>query len=358
MCRDGLGGVVKRRLREDITNGKRDGKAVDIKTARGCYDHIDSTLGGEEWAKKHVGFKVTRFKCVWGTTDDFQRPTDKNRDEYHPLTGCRESRQFLAMRESVVCHRSFACWCCACLHSKVDSGLDSGKSMHGTVRFAVDQCASSSQDSRLWTELDVSKSTPAASAVTRASAQAKGKEIAGSAKVGEHVIAQTRTDDTDQFALGVFVDAGKGSPVIAQATKRGKLQTKFGSVFCNDGDVVLAVRWLVRDESDAERRTFYEPSDEDEAGRVIPVNSTELRHAGFALTVLEPSIRTACNAELLVESDVEDGGDVDGGDDWVDDDDESDEVVDDCVEEDSAYVHGRRLVLSVADEQTALDRCW
>ena len=37
-CRDGLGGVVKRRLREDITNGKRDGKTVDIKTARGCYD--------------------------------------------------------------------------------------------------------------------------------------------------------------------------------------------------------------------------------------------------------------------------------------------------------------------------------
>jgi hypothetical protein len=111
-------------------------------------------------------------------------------------------------------------------------------------------------------ELDVSRATAAASAVTRASAQAKGKEIAGSAKVGEHVIAQTRSDDTDQFALGVFVDAGKGSPVIAQATKRGKLQTKFGSVFCNDGDVVLAVRWLVRDESDAERRTFYEPSDE------------------------------------------------------------------------------------------------
>ena len=176
-------------------------------------------------------------------------------------------------------------------------------------------------------------------------------------QVGEHVIAQTRSDDTDQFALGVFVDAGKGSPVIAQATKRGKLQTKFGSVFCNDGDVVLAVRWLVRDESDAERRTFYEPSDEDEAGRVIPVNSTELRHAGFALTVLEPSIRTACNAEL--ESDVGDVGDVNGEDEWEDDDGESgDEVIDDRIEEDSAYVHGRRLVLSVADEQTALDRCW
>jgi hypothetical protein len=107
---------------------------------------------------------------------------------------------------------------------------------------------------RLWTELDVSKSTAAASAVTRASAQAKGKAIAGSEKLGEHGTAQTRSDDTDQFALGVFVDAGKGSPVITQATKHGKLQTKLGSVFCNDGDVVLAVRWLVRDESDAERR--------------------------------------------------------------------------------------------------------
>ena len=114
---------------------------------------------------------------------------------------------------------------------------------------------------------------------------------------------------------------------------------------------------IVRDESDAERRTFYEPSDEDEAGSVIPVNSTELRHAGFGLTVLEPSIRTACNAEL--ESDVEDGGDVNGEDEWEDDDGESgDEVIDDRIEEDSAYVHGRRLVLSVADEQTALGRCW
>ena len=35
-----------------------------------------------------------------------------------------------------------------------------------------------------------------------------------------------------------------------------------------------------------------------------------------------------------------------------------DEVIDDRIEEDSAYVHGRRLVLSVADEQTALGRCW
>ena len=54
-----------------------------------------------------------------------------------------------------------------------------------------------------------------------------------------------------------------------------------------------------------------------------------------------------------------DVGDVNGEDEWEDDDGESgDEVIDDRIEEDSAYVHGRRLVLSVADEQTALDRCW
>jgi hypothetical protein len=58
------------------------------------------------------------------------------------------------------------------------------------------------------------------------------------------------------------------------------------------------------------------------------------------------------------------GGDVDDGkDDWEDDDGESgDEVMDDRIDEDSAYVHGRRLPVvlseSVADELTALDRCW
>jgi hypothetical protein len=54
------------------------------------------------------------------------------------------------------------------------------------------------------------------------------------------------------------------------------------------------------------------------------------------------------------------GGDVDDGeDDWEDDDGESgDEVIDDRIDEDSAYMHGRRLpvVLSVADEQTALEQ--
>ena len=49
-----------------------------------------------------------------------------------------------------------------------------------------------------------------------------------------------------------------------------------------------------------------------------------------------------CNAEL--ESDVEDGGDMNGEDEWEDDDGES------------GYVHGRRLVLSVADEPTALEQ--
>ncbi len=60
-----------------------------------------------------------------------------------------------------------------CLHSLLKlnqtfvldfgEGPDGGKSLNGSVRFAVDQCASSSQDSRMWTELDVSKSTAAAS---------------------------------------------------------------------------------------------------------------------------------------------------------------------------------------------------
>ncbi len=89
---------------------------------------------------------------------------------------------------------------------------------------------------------------------------------------------------------------------------------------------------------------------------MIPVNSTKLKHAGFGLTVLELSISTACSCNAELESDVEDG-DVDGEDDWEDAD-ESDEVVDGRVEEGSPYVHGRRLVLSVADEQTALDRSW
>ncbi len=78
-------------------------------------------------------------------------------------------------------------------------------------------------------------------AATRSKAQAQGKQVAEAAVVGNYVIAQTRTDDTDQFAVGIFVDTCDKTPIVKITAA---------------GDYVLAVRWLVRDESDAERRTF------------------------------------------------------------------------------------------------------
>ena len=330
--------MVKRRLREDITNGIRAGEAVDIKTARHCYEHIVKTLGNEDWAQKHKSFKVSRFHCLWGTTADFGRPAAK--EKFEPLTGCRESRQLKAMCDDVIGHRSFACWCHACGQSKAGHGICSGSvACSGSVLYTVGGCTS--KESRQWTEVGVSALTASRVAVTRSKAQAQGKQIAEAAVVGKYVIAQTRTDDTDQFAVGIFVDTGDKTPIVKITAA---------------GDYVLAVRWLVRDESDAERRTFYDADpDSEEPENVIEVISTELRHANFDMQAAPARFSEACNAKVPEDAAI--GGDSDEEDD-VDSDSEEDEEGEECAQDDTDYVHGRRLVLSVKDEQIALDWCW
>ena len=66
----------------------------------------------------------------------------------------------------------------------------------------------------------------------------------------------------------------------------------------------------------------------------------------------------ACNAKVPEDAAI--GGDSDEEDD-VDSDSEEDEEGEEgeeCAQDDTDYVHGRRLVLSVKDEQIALDWCW
>jgi hypothetical protein len=178
-------------------------------------------------------------------------------------------------------------------------------------------------------------------AATRSKAQAQGKQVAEAAVVGKYVIAQTRTDDTDQFAVGIFVDTGDKTPIVKITAA---------------GDYVLAVRWLVRDESDAERRTFYDVDpDSEEPENVIEVISTELRHANFDMQAAPARFSEACNAKVPEDAAI--GGDSDEEDD-VDSDSDEDEEGEECAQDDTDYVHGRRLVLTVKDEQIALDWCW
>ena len=62
----------------------------------------------------------------------------------------------------------------------------------------------------------------------------------------------------------------------------------------------------------------------------------------------------ACNAKVPEDAAI----DGDSDEDEVDSDSEEDDEGEECAEDDNDYVHGRRLVLSVKDEQTALDWCW
>lgn len=97
------------------------------------------------------------------------------------------------------------------------------------------------------------------------------------ARVGQFVAAQTRSDRDDQYAVGVFVDAGNRTPVI-KVTKASEV---IDGITYYKGDYVLKVRWFKRDlVADGERRTFI---DDPAEPLVRHVCSTELRMADFLM---------------------------------------------------------------------------
>lgn len=81
--------------------------------------------------------------------------------------------------------------------------------------------------------------------------------------------------------------------IVAEAKKNGKLH----GVGCHPGEVLLAVRWYERDESDNERRTFHLGD-----GPVEVFNSADLRLSKFNLEKLrmpQPAVQKRGSARLV-----------------------------------------------------------
>jgi len=147
---DGLGGVIKRRLREDITNG-----TAKIAVPWDCYNHVVRTMDTPIWRANHSHLKVSEFRFHWATTDKFGRPDKGLEYEYTPLTGGHTTRQFVAVRNDVVGMRPFACWCGAC---RDFSPANSSGSIDGnTVKHCIGNCTAADPESRQFLELLVQR---------------------------------------------------------------------------------------------------------------------------------------------------------------------------------------------------------
>ena len=136
--------------------------------------------------------------------------------------------------------------------------MDSWAIANKRVYYSISKCAS---EWRKWMEVNVSRSDTAGIAARRRNVQIQAQDVAKKSKPGWFVIVQTRTDTTDRYALGVFVDAGYGSPIrktIRNASERIEGSDKRFS----RGDVAVALRFFVRKEGDGERRTFTDTLEE------------------------------------------------------------------------------------------------
>jgi hypothetical protein len=157
---------------------------------------------------------------MWSSTEEIGRP--KRLFEYAPLKGCHKDRQFMAFRHEVVAARPYACWCDACCKMVgPGNGMDSGCKDGSKVLFSVPGCvglASAEPMWAKWKEVPVHRVDSAGVGAYRKAAQAAGLEVAKKAEVDQYVAAQTHDDHEDQYAIGVFVDAGDGTPIVKRIT--------------------------------------------------------------------------------------------------------------------------------------------
>lgn len=266
---DGIGAVIKRQLRSDICDGTVSTRVQDgiIRTAYDCFVHIEDTLGSVDWQARHRTFRVSQFVCLWASSSDLARPTRPY--EYESLAGCSKARQFIAIRDEVVGAREHACWCGACCNSpRPGVGMDGGALCNEHLYYTLPSCTGKWAR---WREVDVSRCDTAGIAARRRAIQSVGRDVATQAKQGWFVVAQTRTDTQDRYAFGVFVDAGYGSPIRKVITASSE---RIGNHHFQRGDVVVALRFFVRDECDPERRTFVDTLED---GTTQLCSASELR---------------------------------------------------------------------------------
>lgn len=95
----------------------------------------------------------------------------------------------------------------------------------------------------------------------------------------QFIAVQNRGDNTEDFLIGMAVDAGEGSPIIEHVSDRSK---RINKIEFTRGDRVVAVRWLHRFAGDTTRLTFVKDSYDNKRDYDV-VNSTELRAVGFQM---------------------------------------------------------------------------
>ena len=137
------------------------------------------------------------------------------------------------------------------------------------------------KNSEVWHGCGVERLDTRGVAHQRKVVQGEGHKMAAKlkGKVGVFVAAQARADNTEDFIVGVTVDAGEGCPILKQVEARSE---RINGIEFTRNDYAIAVHWFHRFVGDDSRLTFVKDMYAGDIKHDV-VNSTELRAIGFDL---------------------------------------------------------------------------
>jgi hypothetical protein len=179
---DGLGAVMKTKVRTDIKSGAVKTKSGKIRSAREVAEHLHARFGSEEWESSHGGGKVNEVVVFYvDETEIAERPTVEATYDFGGAS--TKLFSYMMLDSEKVAGRERSCWCPPCSRAR---GPGAGMAWAGN-KLCVSGCTCSE---RVWVAHDVKRTDAAGVANKKKQAQAEGHKMAAKLGVGMWIAVQ------------------------------------------------------------------------------------------------------------------------------------------------------------------------
>lgn len=277
---DGIGAWIKRSVRQDVIDHRP--SSPNILTASGrilspeeVAEHVKARFQTQEFVEGHIGSTINEVVVIYTPFEEIQR--DEVTDHmYESIPGIKKTFLFMAIRESIVLQRKFACWCYACMNASAPG--------EGTMDTAY-RCQGCVSDLP-FEETSVDREDAAGVASRRARVLKHSRELRDQLvrqferSTGKIWVAvQNRAEDEpDAYFIGLATGIQK------EHDQPGTV----GRVRYSKGDVEIAVEWFDRDLSGGDDRRIFKIWDGAQPGVTYTFNSTELRAVNVPMQLIPP----------------------------------------------------------------------
>ena len=228
---DGLGAMVKTKVRRDITNERCRTASKRIRSALEVAEHLRNLFSTPDWLSKHAHMKINEIVVMYIDKDE----TDPNYPKFHwptvetkysTFTDISKKYCFMMRGGGRVAGRRYCCFCEAC-----PLVLD-GEEGSMTPLLDIPSCRRRHLSTFKGSEQTITCTAAAGLANQHKRAKALWVELKRLLKAGKHVALQARalwsTEERRHLRPGHFWAAelgnadGKGSPIIHTFTKKNE----------------------------------------------------------------------------------------------------------------------------------------